>query len=128
MKSRMAERFTRVKEKCQAHGLKWIHMPFTGKWGMVKGDWMSGDERSWKTVKERIPKFLADGERVVIHCAAGLHRTGAVAFWTFCKAGCTAPRPWNISKPRALSPRPSFAKSLRTGEDGRIWATILGGN
>ena len=62
-------------------------MPFTGKWGIVQGEWFSGDETSWKTLKERIPKFLPDGERVVIHCAVGLHRTGAVSFWIVLQSG-----------------------------------------
>ena len=85
---------------------------------------MSGDERSWKTAKERIPQVLADGERLVIYCAAGLHRTGAVAFWTFLQSGLHSAEALEHVKAARKQTEFELRKVSKKGYGQPYWAEI----
>ena len=59
---------------CQEQGLGWIHLPLSGR-SMDK----PGDPDSLA----RLPALLGTWDqprRVVVHCSAGLHRTGAICY------------------------------------------------
>lgn len=59
---------------CQEQGLGWIHLPLSGR----RMD-QPGDARSLA----RLPALLEvwdQPRRVVVHCSAGLHRTGAICY------------------------------------------------
>ena len=68
-------------EQCVAHGLNFIHLPLSGR--RMEG---ATDQDNLA----RLPGLLAlwaTPRRVVVHCAAGLHRTGAVCYLLFRLAG-----------------------------------------
>ncbi len=61
-----------IPEACAAVGLNFIHLPLSGRRLERPEDWES---------LRRLPSLLALWDRprrVVVHCSAGLHRTGAV--------------------------------------------------
>ena len=64
-----------VRGACSALGLGWSHVPLSG--GRVAGP---DDAASLRRVVAEIVELLRAGERVVVHCAAGLHRTGIVGY------------------------------------------------
>lgn len=70
-----------IPELCQAHGLNWLHLPLSGR----RMDQL-GDAESLA----RLPALLAvwdEPRRVVVHCSAGLHRTGAICYLLLRLAG-----------------------------------------
>ena len=59
---------------CETHHLEWVHLPLSGR----RMD--SADDRQSLA---RLPALLAlwtAPHRVVVHCSAGLHRTGAICY------------------------------------------------
>lgn len=66
---------------CQEHGLGWIHLPLSGRRMDQPGD---------RDSLARLPALLdvwGEPRRVVVHCSAGLHRTGAVCYLLLRLAG-----------------------------------------
>jgi len=63
--------------QCQKYGLKWMHLPLSGKRAIITP--LHEDRTSLARVGE-IAKWLSCGESVVVHCAAGMHRTGVVCY------------------------------------------------
>lgn len=59
-------------------GLRLEHAPLSGKSAVTSPDEL--DRATWQKLDELMPALLKEGERVVVHCAAGMHRTGSVAF------------------------------------------------
>ena len=96
-------------------------MPFSGKWGMVQGECLSNDESSWKTAKERIPKFVAAGERaVVLACTEPeLSRFGPCS-----KAGCILLRRWLTLRRLEKRPRKFYVPYPKRVMDHRIWPPL----
>ena len=58
----------------KAHGLEWHHLPIPDM-GTPGPDFV----HAWIRAKRRVLESLRRGERVLIHCAAGLGRTGMLA-------------------------------------------------
>lgn len=70
-----------IPEMCQAQGLGWLHLPLSGR----RMD-RPGDAQSLGS----LPALLGMWEqprRVVVHCSAGLHRTGAICYLLLRLAG-----------------------------------------
>ncbi len=68
---------------CQEQGLGWIHLPLSGRRMDRPGDAES---------LARLPAVLAvwdEPRRVVVHCSAGLHRTGAICYLLLRLSGLT---------------------------------------
>ncbi len=66
---------------CQEHGLGWIHLPLSGRRMDQPGD---------RDSLARLPALLdvwAGPRRVVVHCSAGLHRTGGICYLLLRLAG-----------------------------------------
>merc|ERR1712037_522461 len=49
------------------------------------------DLDSWRCLRTMLPKLLQAGERVVVHCSAGMHRTGSAVYLAFRLAGFEPP-------------------------------------
>ena len=83
--------FSGIELQCKNHGLKFLHNPLSGK-NVVAADRSERAEYD-QTSMNRIPEvaaLLAAGENVVIHCAAGMHRTGVVCYLVQRHAGVGA--------------------------------------
>merc|ERR1712217_488105 len=80
--------FTIAKEQITAMGLSWLHLPLSGKKANTepqqqpparKGNKTDHDAESLSRIAE-VADLLKKGESVVVHCAAGMHRTGVVCY------------------------------------------------
>ena len=60
--------------RAAAHGLRWYHLPVVD--GAAPG---STFEEAWREVGPALHALLDDDRRVVLHCRAGIGRTGTVA-------------------------------------------------
>ena len=71
---RADERPAWLPDTCRLHGLGWIHLPLSGR---------RLDQSDDRESLARLPALLDlwyEPRRVVIHCAAGLHRTGVITY------------------------------------------------
>jgi len=93
--------FEKARDGCQKCGFRWEHAPLAGKRSCTSLVSEPEDLCSWNRLRDLLPQLFNDGERVVIHCAAGMHRTGSVAFCTLRHFGL------------------SIDESLRAVEEGR---------
>jgi hypothetical protein len=59
-------------------GLHWEHVALSGRGAVT--DPNGEDLASWRILSELLPRLLEDGAWIVVHCAAGMHRTGATVF------------------------------------------------
>lgn len=73
---------------CKERGFRWEHFPLSGKTAGYAPD--GEDIQSWKKVSEMVPKMLDEGEHIVVHCAAGMHRTGCALFRSLRLCGLSA--------------------------------------
>merc|ERR1712070_820590 len=60
-------------------GLQWLHLPLSGKRAVTDPQPSDMDAASLRRVAE-VAALLQHGESVVVHCAAGMHRTGVVCY------------------------------------------------
>lgn len=63
-----------IPELCATHGLAWTHLPLSGR----RMD-QPGDRDSLARLSSLL-KMWDEPRRVVVHCSAGLHRTGAICY------------------------------------------------
>lgn len=73
----------KVKAACTKRGVGWTHLPLSG--GRVDGE---GDMETLAQLPA-VVDLLRRGRSVVLHCAAGMHRTGVAAYITLRLAGCS---------------------------------------
>jgi hypothetical protein len=74
--------FKNARDGCKQCGFRWEHTPLAGKRSCTALVSTPDDLCSWSNIRDLFPQLFDDGERIVIHCAAGMHRTGSVAFCT----------------------------------------------
>lgn len=72
-------------ERARAQGLAWWHLPVTD--GATPS---AGFERAWREAGPALHAHLTAGERVVVHCNAGLGRAGTVAARLLIERGMAA--------------------------------------
>lgn len=77
--------FKGISGHCAAMGLGWTHVPLSG--GRVNGE---NDLSQLQLGVPQILHLVKSGESVVIHCAAGLHRTGIMGYLVLRGIGCDA--------------------------------------
>lgn len=75
-------------------GVDVLRAPLLGKTSVFQPS--EDDLRSLRLLAARVPELLDGGHAVVIHCAAGMHRTGAVAYWTLRQSGFNAEDALNL--------------------------------
>lgn len=66
---------------CIDNGLQWHHLPLSGR--RMEG----ADDRASLARLPTLVSLWNEPRRVVVHCSAGLHRTGAVCYLLFRLAG-----------------------------------------
>lgn len=97
---------------CQTHGLRFIHLPLSGRRMELAED---------RESLARIPGLLALWDaprRVVVHCSAGLHRTGAVCY-LLCRLAGDDP---DAALARIGASRPLTAEELRKSNRSGVLA------
>jgi protein-tyrosine phosphatase len=65
-----------------ADGLPWRHVPLP-----VPDFGIPGDPDAFRATAQSIAQSLRDGENVLVHCAAGIGRTGTFAVAVLCQLG-----------------------------------------
>lgn len=74
-------------ERARAHGLEWWHLPVVD--GAAPG---TSFEHAWHEAGPALHRHLDAGGRVVVHCRAGVGRSGAVAARLLVERGVSAER------------------------------------
>lgn len=104
-------------DRAQAQGLEWWHLPIVD--GAAPG---SGFEPAWGRAGSALHARLDAGERVVLHCHAGLGRSGEVAARMLAERGVDAKeaiRAVRRARPGAIQTPEQERWVLRTGRGGR---------
>ena len=70
--------------RAQALGLEWYHLPIRDM-GVPDARF----EDRWLDIGPRLHQNLRDGRRIVLHCLAGLGRTGTIAARLLIESGMT---------------------------------------
>mmetsp|Transcript_65472 Transcript_65472/g.213104 ORF Transcript_65472/g.213104 Transcript_65472/m.213104 type:complete len:291 (-) Transcript_65472:401-1273(-) len=69
----------KASESCERQGLMVERMPLSGRQACFAPRGQQ-DVDSWRALRELMPLLLSQGHRVVVHCSAGMHRTGCTAY------------------------------------------------
>jgi len=68
-----------IRDECKKLGLKWFHIPLNGA-----NKTLLSTKGTLKLVSERLVELLkvlaSSKERALLHCAAGIHRTGVLSY------------------------------------------------
>lgn len=101
--------------RARAHGLEWWHLPVVD--GAAPG---SGFEAAWARAGAALHARLDASERIVLHCQAGLGRSGEVAARLLSERGLTAAdaiRSVRRARPGAIQTPEQERWVLRTAPD-----------
>uniref|UniRef100_A0A7S2IGB3 Tyrosine specific protein phosphatases domain-containing protein n=1 Tax=Zooxanthella nutricula TaxID=1333877 RepID=A0A7S2IGB3_9DINO len=71
--------FQGIKQGCADRKVGWTHLPLSGANAVLKEQRSASDAESLARIPE-VAKLLQAGKKVAVHCAAGMHRTGAVCY------------------------------------------------
>lgn len=71
-----------------AGSVRWTWQPLSVREGSRSAWWI------WLRAAQRVQSLLDTGERVVVHCAAGIHRTGTLAYYVGRLDGLTQNEAW----------------------------------
>ena len=68
-------------DACNELGLEWFHLPLSGKRALstAPAERDNADTASLARISH-VGELLIRGESVIVHCAAGMHRTGVVCY------------------------------------------------
>lgn len=77
-----------IKYRCRSINIKWTHLPLLHV--------LKENPRTVAEYAHTVYEFLQAGERVYLHCSAGIHRTGYVAYLVLCEAGYSKDHALNI--------------------------------
>jgi len=86
-----------IGQECRDSGIIWLHLPLSGKSALYSAIREKTDIESFARISE-VARMLADGESVVIHCSAGMHRTGIVCYLTLRERGFQSTEALNLIK------------------------------
>jgi hypothetical protein len=66
-----------IAEQCRDGGIHWVHLPLEGRHSLLQPN-----EQDLASISQihLVAELLAHGHSVVVHCAAGMHRTGFVCY------------------------------------------------
>ena len=70
-----------IKQATLNSGKAWVHAPLDAR-GQSTSDWVS-----WLDAAVALKKVLDAGATVYLHCAAGIHRTGSLAYLYYRRDG-----------------------------------------
>jgi protein-tyrosine phosphatase len=75
-----------IAEQCREGGIEWIHLPIEGRLSLLEPS-----EQDLVSICKipLIAELLSHGRSVVVHCAAGMHRTGFVCYLSLRLCGLT---------------------------------------
>lgn len=76
-----------IEQKCVELGMKWLHFPLNGKNALSEPS--VEDKQSISSIRV-VADLINNGENVVVHCSAGMHRTGFVCYMTMRLLGLSA--------------------------------------
>mmetsp|Transcript_35709 Transcript_35709/g.76112 ORF Transcript_35709/g.76112 Transcript_35709/m.76112 type:complete len:319 (-) Transcript_35709:101-1057(-) len=76
-----------IQRTCERLGVRWYHAPLDGLRAMRGGDPTPEAWDSLRSVYEVLDLLVLCGESVIVHCAAGLHRTGIYLYLLMRAAG-----------------------------------------
>mmetsp|Transcript_155376 Transcript_155376/g.270393 ORF Transcript_155376/g.270393 Transcript_155376/m.270393 type:complete len:385 (+) Transcript_155376:90-1244(+) len=68
-----------IRDACQRLGVKWTHAPLLKRESVEPGEMQPQNHTSLCLAAE-VEKQLQSGESVMVHCSAGLHRTGVYLY------------------------------------------------
>lgn len=74
---------TNLEAIVERHGLWWRHLPIKDR--RIPDE---GFETRWRSEGARLRRLLSGGDRIVVHCWAGLGRTGTIAARLLIEMGC----------------------------------------
>ncbi len=119
-------------EAVEARGIDWHHLPITDI--STPG---SDFEAAWNYSGLRLRRTLAHGGRIVVHCMAGMGRTGTIAARLLVESGWTSAdairavrtaRPGTIETPGQLAHVRSAVSRFQQDEMAERWfGALLGG-
>lgn len=88
-----------IEEQCREHGLVWLHLPLEGRRSFAQP---SIEDRNSILQIPQVVNWLRSGRSVIVHCAAGMHRTGFVCYLTLRLAGLSCSE--SLDKVREMRP------------------------
>ena len=103
----------RYGEQAQSAGLEWFWLP------VPNGKYPEGEvnERLLQAMPE-LSRWLDEGKSLIIHCSAGIHRTGMVAYGLLRWRGVTSERAMQIiASTRKETAEGMMAKRMKWGDE-----------
>lgn len=111
--------FKGARDGCLDAGFRWEHVPLSGKGALTHPD--ETDLLSWARLNDLLPQLLRAGEHVVVHCAAGMHRTGGTLFLALRRCGLKAEAAVDAVKLIRPVTHAELLKTEKRASDKHLW-------